>query len=118
MTTLGPLSDAPTKYDNATINNSKFIPNATMTLITKFPSNVGQIYAYINLVGSQFGASPATELDKWFSENSSALSTLKNPSELKVSSWAIVVDLKWETIFNNPPVYGPFTNGVSPDPVA
>ena len=41
MTTLGPLSDAPAKYDNATINNSKYIANATMALITKFPSGIG-----------------------------------------------------------------------------
>jgi hypothetical protein len=70
------------------------------------------------LVGTpSSSSSPETELSKWYSDNSFALSvTLSNPANLKVSSWAIVVDLIWDTIFTSNVAV--FADGVNPNPVS
>ena len=61
-------------------------------------------------------SSPETEMSKWYSDNFFALSNLSNPANLKVSSWAIVVDLIWDTIFTTNVAV--FADGINPNPVS
>jgi hypothetical protein len=52
-------------------------------------------------------------VSKWYWDNFWGLVELKWPANLMVSSWAITVDLTWESVLTTPvAVYGAITGGV------
>ena len=113
MSTKNLLSDAPSIYYNGNLFFDLYKTNAALTLQTGTAGS-SQTSCYINLVGTiQNGWSPELEVSKWYWDNFWGLSDLAWPANLMVSSWAITVDLTWETVLTTPvAVYGTITAGV------
>ena len=113
MTTLFPLSDAPT-YTNSLVSADLYKTLPNVLLLQTGTAGSSQISAYINLVGTTSNElAPEKDMSKWFWDNFGGLWDLQFPKNLQVSSWAIVVDLSWEKVLASPvAVYGTITAGV------